>query len=343
MIDRTAQIDQFLSGTDWAAADHSNLAGDASNRRYLRLYRSGQAPQTAVLMDAPADKGEDVRPFVYIAEHLTHLGLSAPKIYAQDSVAGLLLLEDLGDDLFARVLEKNQGMENSLYSSAIDVLAHLHRFKVPNTLARYDADTAAELSALVFDWYSPKAANSTMSRGRSDFVSLMRATLDTHAPEQDVLIQRDYHSENLLWLPNRDGLARVGLLDFQDAMAGHRAYDLVSLLQDARRDVAPEVEEAMIRKYCDLTDQNPEEFRKSYATLGVQRNLRILGVFARLCIRDGKAHYIDFIPRVWSLLLRDLTHPALADLQDLLIQFLPHPSPKALESLKSKCATHRAQ
>jgi aminoglycoside/choline kinase family phosphotransferase len=160
-----------------------------------------------------------------------------------------------------------------------------------------------------------------------------------YASETSVLIQRDYHAENLIWLPERTGAARVGLLDFQDAMAGHPAYDLVSILQDARRDVPPEVEAAMIARYVAATGQDGETFRAAYAVLGVQRNLRILGVFGRLCIMGGKSHYIDLIPRVWGLLLRDLEHPALSPVAGLIRDALPAPGDDILKGLKDRCAT----
>jgi len=167
----------------------------------------------------------------------------------------------------------------------------------------------------------------------------MHATLAEHAPDCDVLVQRDYHAENLLWLPKRTGHARVGLLDFQDAALGHRAYDLVSLLQDARRDVPITLEDTMIRHYISQTGLESDAFKTAYAVWGAQRNLRILGVFARLCLRDGKAHYVDLIPRVWGLLQRDLGHPELSNVKRIIDAHVPAPSPARLENLKSRCAT----
>ncbi len=342
MSDRDAQIRAFIDRAGWGDAVVSFLAGDASNRRYLRLIRPSNA-QRAVLMDAPPEKGEDVRPFVRIAEYLTGIGLSAPRILNRDDSAGFLLLEDLGDALFASIIPRNPDLENSLYSTATDVLVHLHAQTPPADLARYDAPTATALSALVFDWYIPGATDTPDTAARPEFERALHDALATHAPDCDVLIQRDYHAQNLLWLPDRAGIARVGLLDFQDAMLGHRAYDLVSLLQDARRDVPPELEARMRDRYALTTGQDPERFATAYAVLGAQRNLRILGVFARLCIRDGKAHYIDLIPRVWALLQRDLAHPALADLNRVLAPVLPAPDAPLLQKLTSKCATAPTQ
>ena len=338
---REAQIIAFLDSVGWGGAICSLLAGDASNRRYLRLIRPGTG-ERAVLMDAPSDKGEDVRPFLRIAEYLTGIGLSAPRIFARGEDLGFLLLEDLGDSLFARVVPRHPEMEISLYSAATDLLVHLHD-QAPPRLAPYDAATATDLAALAFDWYLPAATGTGDTGARAAFCTAMQAALTGLAPDCDVLIQRDYHAENLLWLPDRRGIARVGLLDFQDAMLGHRAYDLVSLLQDARRDVPGDVEANMLARYITATGQGADAFTAAYHCLGVQRNLRILGVFARLCVRDGKAHYVDLIPRVWIHLQRDLSHPAMAAVRDVLAPALPDPTPDLLNRIKDKCATAPVQ
>ncbi|MFY9237709.1 MAG: phosphotransferase [Roseovarius sp.] len=332
MTDRTELAHAFVAQTEWAAAEWAPLAGDASNRRYLRLHMDGQS---AVLMDAPPERGEDVVPFITIAEHLASVGLSAPRILAQDRAQGFLLLEDLGDDLYARVLAHMPEQEGVLYGAAVAALAHLHDAPPPDTLPTYSPAMMADLAALAFDWY----AGVPQSPARQTARDVMQNLLAHHAPEADVLIQRDYHAENLLWLPQRAGIARVGLLDFQDAMAGHRAYDLVSLLQDARRDVPAETETAMIAHYLALTGLEPERFDAAYHVLGAQRNLRIIGVFARLCLRDGKAHYAGLIPRVWALLQRDLAHPALADLRPPITEHLPEPTPDFLASITSRSGT----
>lgn len=335
MPDRSAILLGFLAGTAWAGADVAPLAGDASNRRYLRL-RHPMTGETAVLMDAPPEKGEDVRPFIEIATYLTGLGLSAPRILAQDPQQGFLILEDLGDALFARVIPQSPEREEPLYAAATDLLAELHRHAPPAGLKHYSPSLMADMAALAFDWYltGTTGANSPL---REPFHATLLATLVTHATPADVLIQRDYHAENLLWLPERTGIARVGLLDFQDAMIGHRAYDLVSVLQDARRDVPQAVETAMIARYIAATGVAAQDFETAYHCLGAQRNLRILGVFARLCLRDGKKHYVDLIPRVWAHLQRDLEHPALAPVARILQGVLPEPTPEILQGLKNQC------
>lgn len=335
MTDRNQLITEFLNGADWRDAKIGPLAGDASNRRYLRLRRG---TQTAVLMDAPPDKGEDVRPFIDIATYLSGLGLSSPKILHRDISHGFLLLEDLGDDLYAKVVATNPPLEAPLYQAAVDVLVALHQAPPPDNLARYDSTIMAEMAALSYRWYLRGAGHAYEDRA-VHFQTRFKTLLTTHCPDGEVLIQRDFHAENLLWLPDRHGLARVGLLDFQDAMTGHRSYDLVSLLQDARRDVPPEIETAMIDRYLAATGLDRNQYTTVYAVLGVQRNLRILGVFARLCMYSGKAHYVDFIPRVWGYLMRDLDHPALLPVRQMLLDDLPAPTPSLLESLKKQCAT----
>lgn len=337
MTERALLARSFLGGTEWAEARVSLLAGDASNRAYHRLTKPDSG-ETAVLMDAPPEKDEDVRPFVRIARYLKSIGLSAPDILAIDEAHGFLLLEDLGDALFAKAIPNDPPLEPELYAAATDALIALHRETPPADLAAYDPPLMADMAALAFDWYAAHTTGQGTDR-REAFHDAIRDVLTRHAPETDVLIQRDYHAENLLWLPERSGVARVGLLDFQDAMLGHPAYDLVSLLQDARRDVPPEIETQMIARYVAATGADPDRFETAYRCLGAQRNLRILGVFARLCIRDGKHGYIDLIPRVWAHLQDDLTHPALAAIATILRGALPEPTPEILTSLKDKCAT----
>jgi aminoglycoside/choline kinase family phosphotransferase len=331
MTNRIIASQEFIKAAGWGQARQSLLAGDASNRRYDRLTEADGS--TAIFMDAPPNKGEDVSPFVRIAGFLIQNGLSAPRILAQDPENGFLLIEDLGDALFARLMVDQPDMTAPLYTAATDMLVALHK-AAPLELPICDSDWLVRMTDLVFDWYADDGA------GFARFDALFRPLAQQldHAPR--VVILRDFHAENLLWLPERTGIARVGVLDFQDALLGHPAYDLVSILQDARRDVAPEIEAGMIARYSANTRTDAADFQTAYAILGVQRNLRILGIFARLCLRDGKAHYVDFIPRVWGYLQRNLEHPDLAELAQFLAETLPYPSPDFLEDLKARCATH---
>lgn len=289
---RKVQAGDMLERAGWADARAERLAGDASARSYQRLHGNG----TAILMDTPPRTGDDPADFVAIAQHLAGLGLSPPRIIAQDLPHGFLLLEDLGDGLFARLLEHEP--EAPLYAAATDVLRHIQAHPAPPGLPDMTARDWAEAIRPVFDWYAPGTDPAPLTDALHD--AILR-----HADDPRVLILRDYHAENLLWLPDREGLARVGLLDFQLGQMGQRGYDLVSLLQDARRDVSLETEAAMIARF-----DPSEAFRAAYAVLGTQRGLRILGIFARLAAQ-GKPSYLALIPRVWEQVQRNLAHPAL--------------------------------
>ena len=291
-------LDDFLQGAGWDAATRQELAGDASGRRYMRLTRG---TETAVLMDAPAEQPDDPAQFLRIANHLADLGLSPPRCYAQDLEQGFLLLEDLGDDLLARLIKADPNREAALLSAAVDVLIHLQSQPAPPNLPDLTADQWAASAMLGIDNPAP-------------LESALAAALRAHADGPRVLILRDYHAENLLFLPERRGLAQIGLLDFQTAQMGQPAYDLVSLLQDARRDVSPAVESDLCQYFIQKTGQTAGDFFAQYATLGVLRALRILGIFAQLSQR-GKPQYLALMPRVRAHLQRNLQHPALADLR----------------------------
>jgi aminoglycoside/choline kinase family phosphotransferase len=331
---RADQIELFLNAAGWAGAKRAPLAGDASNRRYERL-NDGPDGQGAVLMDAPPERGEDVRPFLHIARHLTGLGLSAPRILAAEPDHGFLLLEDLGDDLFSRVAATDPGVQQEIYTAAVDALVELHRHPPPANIPDYGPGPMTTLAGLAFVWY----ARGGTDRDKETFSAELETVLSRHTTASPVLALRDYHAENLLWLPARAGLARVGLLDFQDGALGHPAYDLISLTEDARRDVPPDLAEAMLEHYIAATGQAPGAFRAAAAAIAAQRNLRILGVFARLSLHYGKPGYIDLIPRVWDHLMRDLAHPDLGRLRDIVQTGLPKPTPDILAELKAKCGT----
>ncbi|MDO6584296.1 phosphotransferase [Salipiger sp. 1_MG-2023] len=315
--------DPFLDAAGWGGAKTAALAGDASARRYTRLSCNGA---TAILMDDPDG---DVALFARLSRHLCGLGLSAPRILAE--APGRLLLEDLGDGLIAR-LATDPETEAQLYRAAVDALTELHRHPAP-PLLQATPQRLAQMTDLAFDCYAPDAA-----AAKPAVITAFEEALSTHAPGTDVMVLRDYHAENILWLPERSGPARAGLLDFQDALAGHRAYDLVSLIEDARRDLRPGIAELSIRHYLDATGLDDAPFRAALAVLGAQRNLRILGVFARLAASRGKPGYIDLVPRVWGHLQTDLRHPALRDIARLL-GALPEPDASRLNRLKHPCPT----
>lgn len=335
MTDRAHQLTDFIRRSGWDNADRILVAGDASNRRYERLTQPNG--ETLILMDAPSDKGEDVRPFIAIAEHLRGIGLSAPAIIHRDEANGFLLIEDLGDNLFKLVIARDPSLELLLYEASIDVLTSLHAAPMP-LLESYDTATMTTFAARAFEWYLFGLTGAQNTPEQAAFERIMTGLLAPLEKAENVLIQRDYHAENLLWLPEREGPAKVGLLDFQDAMSGHPAYDLVSILQDARRDVPPAIEAKMIARYLAQNPQDETKFLAAYATLGLQRNMRIVGAFARLCIDMGKPAYIDLIPRVWEFVERNLEHPALAPIAPHILNTIPAPTPENLALLKSKCA-----
>ena len=332
-MNRDSATTLFLAESGWGHADRVFLAGDASDRSYDRLTMDNQ---TAVLMDAPPGKGDDPADFIAIAAHLNALHLSAPRILAQDLPQGFLLIEDLGDALFARIIDQTPAMESPLYAAATDVLLHLQSHAAPENLPNLSAEDWAQAAGFALEWYRFAIAGDTGDL--PGFTKTLTTAMRAYADGPRVLILRDYHAENLLWLPERNGLARVGLLDFQLAQMGQPAYDLVSMLQDARREVSPLTEAEMITRFRGTSDE--ASFSAAYAIIGAQRALRILGVFSRLCMVAGKAHYLSLIPRVWGQLQRNLAHPALADLAEICALWLPEPTPQALERIRVQCGTH---
>lgn len=334
MVERDQEIAAFLQSAGWSDATRTPLAGDASARRYDRVTRQ-KLREDAVLMDAPVSAGENITPFLNIARYLSNAGFSAPAIIAQDTERGLILMEDLGDDLFARVCRANPDLELQLYQAAIDTLVALHR-NAPPELQPYSSAVYEREAQLLTDWYLPAATGeATAAQTRSDFTDLIRNACDSLQGDRQVCVLRDYHAENLLWLPDRIGVARVGQLDFQDALLGHPAYDLVSLLEDARRDTASDLRDRMIQRYLDQSGLDPTVFRQAYATLGAQRNLKIIGIFSRLWRRDGKASYVDLIPRVWQHLQTDLSHPSLDNLRKFIGNHVPEPTSSVLNQIRA--------
>lgn len=287
----------FLAAHGWTGAQILPLAGDASFRRYFRVH---QGNRRAVLMDAPPAH-EDSRPFLAVAAHLDALGFRAPRVLAADLEAGMVLLEDFGDMRMAEALAAAPERENAIYRAAIDLLRDLHACPAGD-LPPYGAAVYHREAALFPEWYAPAVGAAVDAADYRKAWDAVLARLELRCP---VTVLRDYHAENIMLLPE----GALGLLDFQDALAGHPAYDLVSLLQDARRDVAEPLEEAMLAHYGEVD-------RAAYAILGAQRNAKILGIFTRLWKRDGKDRYLAYQPRVWRYLERDLRHPALVEVAD---------------------------
>jgi aminoglycoside/choline kinase family phosphotransferase len=353
---RRAARAEFLNTAGWGEARVEPFPGDASTRSYFRLSNGSRR---AILMDAPggaeapacppdADPqvraklgynalarlaGPDTAAFASIAGALSARGFSAPRIFEADLDTGFLILEDLGDDLFARVIPA-RAHEGSLYAAAIDALAAIFRSSFeaePSAFGKswriqaYD-DTALRAETHLFlDWYAPERGQAPSDAARADWDRAwgeVFVLLQAHAPG---LVLRDYHAENLIWLPDRTAEASVGLLDFQDALFGHPAYDLVSLIEDARRDVPRDLAEPLTRRFFERAQlQDREAFDAAAAVLAAQRNAKILGIFVRLARRDAKPKYLGLLPRVAAHFVRDIGHPALAPVRAAVSEISPH-------------------
>ena len=355
----------FLKDAGWEDAKHEPIPGDASTRRYIRLRHN---LRTAMLMDQPQNAetpnaapdaspetrralgynalarlaGADCGRFVAVARHLRQRGLGAPEVYAADVKNGFLIIEDLGDDLYTDILQKGAG-ENELYAAAIDALVKLHAEPAPRWLTpekplfAYDETALLAEVELLPEWFLPAAqGRPTDAALAEEHRGLWRNTLRLTNFGSPMFVHRDYHAQNLLWRGGMTGFARVGVIDFQDAVAGSPAYDLISLLEDARRDVAPELAAAMTARYLEESgadEAKNESFRVAAALLAAQRNAKIIGIFARLAKRDKKPRYLAHLPRVWRYMDKDLSHPALRDLRRWYDRHVPPHLRGALEGV----------
>ncbi len=331
-VPRVVQIAQFLHGAGWAGARVEPLAGDASSRRYFRLVGGSG---TAVLMDDPTSSGQpgsDMARYLAMTHWLRARGFHAPEILSLSEPEGLLLAEDLGDDLVARVLDRDPQAAALVYDRIADLVAELHRHPPPNFVPALDGPALAQQAELFAEWYPPATGQPGAGAAVAASIAALHAQLC--ADTAPALSLRDFHAENLVW--RSDG--PIGLLDFQDAVAVHPAYELASVLQDARRDVAPETEARALSRYIAATGQDDARFRAAYALMGAARNLRIIGIFTRLCLRDGKTRYLDFMPRVWDAIARDIAHPALAPLAAALRE-VPPPSAAIIAALRARAGT----
>lgn len=306
-------LDDFLDVVGWSGAQVEPLPGDASFRRYFRIRNASGS--TAMLMDAPPPH-EDARPFLHVAKYLVGQGFRAPEIYGEDLSRGLVLIEDFGDARMREHVDANPEDERAVYVQAVETLVELEKAPVAD-ISPYDEAAYLRETGLLAEWYMPAMALPVDSE---EYATLWRRSLSPLFDRQwqQVTVLRDYHAENIMLLP--DGAQ--GLIDFQDALAGHPAYDLVSILQDARRDVLPELEAAMLDHYLSRANAGAD-FDLHYALLGAQRNAKIIGIFTRLWKRDGKERYLGFLPRMWGLLERDLAHPGLVDLRDWFDRNIP--------------------
>ncbi|MEE9348264.1 MAG: phosphotransferase [Robiginitomaculum sp.] len=342
---REKAIGKFLKKAGWDSARRAPVTGDASARKYERLSGIGaRKDERAVLMDAPSSLGGsdyaaiakladgEMAAFTGIGTALTQRGFSAPKILAADIEQGLLLLEDLGDNLVAVAVADNPASEAKIYGAAVDCLAAIYRSEFSRTLdgfghswplRAYDAPAMAAEIDLMAQWYLPHKSggkfagfDDKQAAQWGEIWQALFARLDKHAPG---LVLRDFHAENIFWLPERQAISRIGLIDFQDGLLGHPAYDLVSLIEDARRDVDPALTKKLIARFCLAAKiKNNADFKAAYAIMGAQRNAKILGIFVRLAKRDKKPDYLDMLPRVEAHFAGNLKHPVMADLRQFI-------------------------
>jgi aminoglycoside/choline kinase family phosphotransferase len=298
---------EFLNTAGWGNAACEPLTGDASARKYFRLQKD---KQSAVLMDASSVL-ESVAPFIHISRHLHQLGFSVPAILAQADKNGLLLLEDFGDDTFARLLN-NQGQPERFYTLATDVLIALHQHPqaIPKGLRTYHPEKMLEDIGLFLEWCTPAISEA----GQAEFKTVWREVLPLAHQVPTSLLLRDYHVANLMLLPEREGVRQAGLMDFQDAYQGPITYDLMSLLEDARRDVPDHLREKMAARYLARSPAlDRKAFEASMAILAALRHMRVLAIFERLSRNEQKHDYKKlYSPRVERLLQRALRHPMLA-------------------------------
>ncbi len=353
-VRRLQALRQFLTDAGYADAGRRRMAGDASTRSYARLFRDDNA---VILMNSPrrpdgpaiyhgqsysaaVHLAEDVRPFVAIANGLRERGFSAPAIHHADLAEGFLITEDFGSEGFIEGNPPSPIAER--YQVAVDMLAALHRLPLPTMLPlppqndyailAFDTDAMLVEIGLMPEWYLPDRGADLPDEARAQFVAMWRDLLDSSLaePAAKTWVMRDFHSPNLIWLGERRDIAKVGVIDFQDAVLGPGAYDLVSLLQDARIDVPEQIELALLTRYIKTrlaadSAFDPARFAELYAIMSAQRNTRLLGTFARLNRRDGKPQYLRHQPRIWTYLNRSLAHPALARFRAWYAAHVPPP------------------
>jgi len=353
-VERLQALRQFLDGAGYLEARRRRMAGDASTRSYARLIRddgvvilmnSPRRPDGPAIYDgksysAVVHLAEDVKPFVAIGNGLRERGFSAPEIPHADLDAGFLITEDFGSTGFIEGDPPTPIAER--YEAATDMLAALHREPLPETLPLtpqltyaipvFDTDALLTEAGLMLDWYLPDRGAEPSDQARAEFATIWRDLLSKPAAAPRTWALRDFHSPNLIWLDQRTGIAKVGIIDFQDAVLAPAAYDLVSLLQDARLDVPEPLELTLLTHYIKARRAadggfDAAGFAELYAIMSAQRNTKLLGIFARLNRRDGKPHYLRHQPRIWTYLTRSLAHPVLAPLREWYAANVPPPVP----------------
>jgi hypothetical protein len=319
---RQKEIAEFLAACGKDGGRKVRISGDASHRRYQRIFHESG---TYMLMDSPVDK-ERVEPFIAVDALLRDRGFSAPEIVHADAEKGLLLLEDFGNTLFSKffhgaAIENVEIVQRQLYNEALNILIAFGRQGLEGSFAaddvpHYSEEILEREVAAFAEWFLPEIlSGSRLKEAQQSWKLLWRFLISSADLTPQVFVHRDFHVDNLCWLEEREGLRRVGLLDFQDGLRGRLAYDLVSLLEDARRDVPRTLQATLKAEFINTLELNEKQFNADYALYGAQRNAKILGYFVRLHRRDGKPRYLAMIDRVWAYFMQDIQHEALEDVQ----------------------------
>lgn len=326
--DRDAECEKFLKEAGYLSYTKEALKGDASRRKFYRLTK---ADKSVILIDASPLSGEEPEAYAAVTSYLKKNNVNVPEIYAQNIAQGFFIIQDFGDDLVNNIVRSDSSRQEGLYKEAIDILSYIQSIPVQEVVSsddftyrirEYDVNRLISEARLFTDWYVPELTKRPISyAARDEFIAILRGLLLPVVYGQKVTVLRDYHADNLMVSGDK-----IGLIDFQDAVLGNCTYDVVSLLQDARRKISKDFETKMLDYYCEKAkNTNKEDFLRDYAILGAQRNIKILGIFVRLFVRDKKKDYLEFLPDVWAYLEKDLEHPSLAPLKSWFDRWLPLP------------------
>lgn len=326
MSDRDALKADFLRRSGWASGIRHPMTGDLSDRRYERLTLDDG--RSAILMDAPPQSNPATPAFVFMTGWLRDAGLSAPAVLASDIDNGLLLLEDLGDEKVSDLVQSDPTLRHAIYDAVLDLLI-LIRARTSPGLPCPDASELMRMTTLADQFYPGVAPD-----GLSAFRTLLQGVLNDLLDAETSVSLRDFHADNLMWLPDRVGLARIGLLDYQDAFLTHPVYDLVSLLTDARIRIEPDFRAEMVNAYAARSLDDPQTLKLAFAAFSAQRNLRILGIFARAARTSGKTMHLEKLPRVFDYFAEALRHPVFAKVSEEALASIPRPTPDIIEALR---------
>jgi hypothetical protein len=321
MVSRINQINNFLKNNQIETKNLIPIKNDASFRKYFRVDKK-------ILMDADPHLGEDVGSFININHVLREFKLNVPEIFTIDKENGFLLLEDLGENIFSQIL--NSENEEQLYKQAIDVLVEiykkdLNKFSNFTFLEKYSVEKLQDESQLFIEWYLKKYLEINITdTDIKDFKDIINKIFNNLDTKFEKLVLRDYHVDNLILQKSKLGLKQVGILDFQDAVLGSSSYDLISIIEDVRRPISKDLKNILIKYFIDLTGYDPNQLEKELAFYSVQRNLKILGIFSRLNLRDNKSKYMQHNDNAWKYIESNLNNPTMSDLKVWLKKILPN-------------------